>query len=204
MTTKKTQQQLFSELKVLAHDIEWNDIAAQLAIIPRTLKNYRMPDASSNYRKMDAATLRRVMTYVDGLIENDGIFSLAPVDEDILDSIDQKALFIEIKELAGNPGWTALADSLEFNHRTFETYRLPSDSVHYRKLPPLTFMEIIELRDRLLEMQANEIDPEERWQSIAHGAFEKVNMSKGIVRHIKKAQKAIDETKKAKKAKKPK
>lgn len=61
--TTQTQKELLNEIKVLAGNPEWDILARTLDILPRTFKNYRLPDDSKNYRNMHKLVRRDVEKY---------------------------------------------------------------------------------------------------------------------------------------------
>lgn len=61
--TPQDQRELLNEIKILAGNPGWDDLAVSLDIEPRTFKNYRMPDDSSNYRNMHKLVLRDALKF---------------------------------------------------------------------------------------------------------------------------------------------
>jgi hypothetical protein len=198
--TQKTQLVFLNEVKVLSGDLPWNDIAKAMGISKRSLINYRLPERSINYRTMNDPTLRKVFNYVNALIRNPDNEMIADenIEENIV-SVNQKDLFTEIKSLTGDPTWNELALSLGINKITFTNYILPENSSNYRKLKPFTLVEILDLREKLIQKSNEGITVEERWDSIKNGAFEKPDMNIDLSKHTKKAQAAIDKKNQAEK-----
>lgn len=52
MTTKEHTQQAFLRAAKDSLGLQWDELAVAAGIVPRTLKNYRLPATSSNYRGM--------------------------------------------------------------------------------------------------------------------------------------------------------
>lgn len=60
-----SQQDLLQATKNLL-DVTWDELAEQAGIMPRALKNYRLPDTSKNHRGMPGLARRAVEQLLDG------------------------------------------------------------------------------------------------------------------------------------------
>lgn len=57
------QKDIIYELKLLAGNPSWERLAEQLNFLPRTLKNYRMPAVSTNFRRINWRIMMEVITF---------------------------------------------------------------------------------------------------------------------------------------------
>lgn len=60
-----SQQDLLQVTKNLL-DVTWDELAERAGIMPRAMKNYRLPDTSSNHRGMPVLARRAVERLLDG------------------------------------------------------------------------------------------------------------------------------------------
>jgi hypothetical protein len=187
LVSPKTQCDFLNEVRVLAGNPPWNDLADDIGITRRAFINYRLPEHSGNYRGMNDATLRQVFSYLNAILNND---NTAEIRGESTEEISQKELFTIIKDLTGGPIWKDLSAALDINYVTLLNYILPDDSKNYRKLPPANFQELVALKNRLLSLTEEGHSEEELWDSIKNGAFEKpdmnIDLSGKIVRALKK------------------
>lgn len=59
-------QQEFLRVAKQELGLEWDDLADQAGITPRTLKTYRMPETSKNYRTMPSLARAAVERLLEG------------------------------------------------------------------------------------------------------------------------------------------
>lgn len=196
----KIQRDFLNEVRIIAGNMPWNEMAKEIGISTRAMENYRLPEKSLNFRVMNDAVLRQVVNFMNQFIKD------AEADTTVqeMEDISQKELFTIIKDLTGNPTWKELSAALEVNHTTLLNYILPSDSKNYREMPPAAFKEFLKLKNRLVTLTEEGQDEQELWTLIENGVFEKPDINMDLVEHmlpqLKKEAKALSETRQKKEA----
>lgn len=62
--TRPSQQEFLRAAKIEL-GLEWDELAERAGIVPRTFKNYRLPDDSGNHRTMPELAWRAIQDLLD-------------------------------------------------------------------------------------------------------------------------------------------
>lgn len=65
MSEQDQRQQDFLQAAKDTLGLTWDELAEQAGIVPRALKNYRMPDDSQNHRSMPSLARRAIQQLID-------------------------------------------------------------------------------------------------------------------------------------------
>jgi hypothetical protein len=69
----QNQKDLLNEIKSLAGNPMWDELALQMNIPKRTLKTYRMPDTSNDYRWINRVVMKDILTFRNNLLTSNKI-----------------------------------------------------------------------------------------------------------------------------------